>query len=191
MVAKWSCTSAADGSTGSGIPRGTSPTVATPRPDRSSRFDANNPPITSASAPGTLGANTCNATITTTLMIPTTSVVQSSSSMVLIHSPNCRQVFSPPATVPVSFGSSPTTTSMAAPNRKPVITALDKNCEIHPIRKAAATRNSSPVAIVMAATSSAVAVPDDNPAMTTAPAATAARAELGPVEICRDVPKIA
>ena len=49
----------------------------------------------------------------------------------------------------------------------------------------------APVAIVIAATSSAVAWPDDTPEMTTAPAATAASPELGPVEICREVPKIA
>ncbi len=43
----------------------------------------------------------------------------------------------------MSFGSSPITTSTAAPARNPVITAFERNRAIHPIRKIASRRNSS------------------------------------------------
>ena len=59
-------------------------------------------------------------------------------------SPSSRQALSPSDEVPVSFGSSPMTTSIAAPARNPVITAFDRNCAIHPIRSTASSRNSTP-----------------------------------------------
>ena len=102
------------------------------------------------------------------------------------HEPSSRHAFAPSADVPVSFGSSPITTSTAAPARNPVITGLDRNRAIHPIRKIASSRNSIPATSVIAATSCA-AWPPPTPVTSTAPPATAAREELGPVEICREV----
>ena len=64
-------------------------------------------------------------------------------------------------------------------------TAFERNCEIHPILNSASRRNSSPVSIVIAATSSPLVAA--RPVTSTAPPATAASDELGPVEICRDV----
>jgi hypothetical protein len=52
-------------------------------------------------------------------------------------------------------------------------------------------RNTTPVTSVMAATRSAVSPPAATPVRATALAAIAASAELGPVEICRDVPNAA
>jgi hypothetical protein len=92
--------------------------------------------------------------------------------------------------VPVSFGSSPITTSTAAPARKPVITAFERNCAIQPRRKTAKRRNRIPVTSVIAATSSAAASPATL-VESTAPPATAASDELGPVEMCREVQKSA
>ena len=69
--------------------------------------------------------------------------------------PSSRQALSPSASVPVSFGSSPITTSIAAPARNPVITAFDRNCAIQPRRKIASARNSRPVTRAIAATSAA------------------------------------
>ncbi len=88
--------------------------------------------------------------------------------------------------MPVSFGSSPITTSTAAPARKPVTTARERNRAIQPMRSSASRRKSAPVTSVIAATSSAASAP---PTLvnSTAPPATAARDELGPVEMCREV----
>ena len=93
--------------------------------------------------------------------------------------------------VPVSFGSSPITTSIAAPNRNPVTTARDRNCAIQPILNTASRRNSSPDASVIPATNEATSPSPVMPAAATALAATAASPELGPIEICRQVPKTA
>ena len=119
---------------------------------------------------------------------PTSSVVQWISPSDPIHVASSRQALSPFDDVPVSFGSSPMTTSTAAPARKPVTTAFERNCAIHPSRNTASRRNSSPVASVIAATSCAASWPPRLVA-STAPPATAASEELGPVEICRDVQK--
>ena len=97
----------------------------------------------------------------------------------------------PLASVPVSFGSSPITTSIAAPNRKPVTTARDRNWAIQPILSTASRRNSTPDASVIPATNDATSCWLVRPAAKTAPAATAASPELGPTESCRLVPKIA
>ena len=94
---------------------------------------------------------------------------------------------SPSASVPVILGSSPLTTSMAAPNRNPVITALDRNCDSQPILKTASSRKSTPAVSVTAATSWGASSPA-SPEVSTALAATAASAELGPVAICLLVP---
>ena len=104
----------------------------------------------------------------------------------LSHEPSSRHALSPSFDVPVSFGSSPITTSIAAPARNPVITAFDRKRAIQPRRNSAIRRNSTPVTIVIAATSSAACWPP-SPTTSTAPPATAASDELGPVEICRDV----
>jgi len=90
----------------------------------------------------------------------------------------------------VSFGSSPITTSMAAPARKPVTTARDRKLASQPSLRMATSRNRTPVVIAIAATSSAASLPA-TPVTITAPPATAASDELGPVEMCRDVQKIA
>ena len=106
------------------------------------------------------------------------------------HDPSSRHAFFPSADVPVSLGSSPMTTSIAAPARNPVTTAFERKLAIHPNRKSASSRNSSPVANAIAATSCAACSPP-RPVTTTAPPATAASDELGPVEMCRDVAKSA
>ena len=93
--------------------------------------------------------------------------------------------------VPVSLGSSPITTSMAAPKRKPVTTARDRNWAIHPILNTARSRKSTPEARVIVATNDATSWVPVILAATTALAATAANPELGPVEIWRLVPNTA
>ena len=103
-----------------------------------------------------------------------------------IHDASSRQALSPSDEVPVSFGSSPMTTSIAAPARNPVTTAFERNWAIHPIRNRASSRNRTPVTSVIAATSCAACSPP-RPVSSTAPPATAASAELGPVEIWREV----
>ena len=103
-----------------------------------------------------------------------------------IHDASSAHAVSPDASVPVSFGSSPMTTSTAAPARKPVTTARDRNRAIQPRRSTASRRNRAPVTSVIAATSSA-ACDSPTPATSTAPPATAASDELGPVEMWRDV----
>jgi hypothetical protein len=190
MVAKWSVNTSIPGSSGDGMPRGTSPTVDTPRSARSNRFDASSPPTTRTRAPGIFGATYRSTRIVARAMAPTRSVVPWVSPTVSIQLSNFCQLFSPDASVPVSFGSSPTTTSIAAPNRKPVITALDRNRETQPILRRASRTKKAPAINVIAATS-AGASSSGSPDVTTAPAATAASAELGPVEIWRDVPKMA
>ena len=121
---------------------------------------------------------------------PTSSVVQCTSPSDWSHVQSSRQALSPLEDVPVSFGSSPITTSTAAPARKPVITAFDRNWAIQPSRKTANSTNRSPVASVIAATSWAAWLPASS-VTSTAPPATAASDELGPVEMCRDVQKSA
>ncbi len=107
-----------------------------------------------------------------------------------IHDASSCHALLPSADVPVSLGSSPITTSMAEPARNPVTTAFDRNRAIQPIRSAATKRKSVPVTIAIAATSSAASCPS-RPVNRTAPPATAASDELGPVEMCRDVQKSA
>src|SRR6187402_735908 len=103
--------------------------------------------------------------------------------MVLSQSKNSAQTVRPSALVPDNFGNSPTTTSIAAPNRNPVTTGFDRNRAIQPMRSTARARKSKPVKLVTAATSSAAADVPTSPTVTTALPATAANAELGPVEI--------
>ena len=62
------------------------------------------------------------------------------------------------------------------------MTAFERKREIHPNRRSASARKSSPVISAIAATSSAACSPA-RPATMTAPPATAASEELGPVEI--------
>ncbi len=71
-----------------------------------------------------------------------------------------------------------------------MITGLERNRAIHPSRSTASRRNRTPATIVIAATSSAALSPP-RPVNSTAPPATAANDELGPVEICREVPNSA
>ena len=92
--------------------------------------------------------------------------------------------------VPVSFGSSPITTSIAAPARNPVTTARDRKLASQPSLRMATRRKSAPVTIAIAATSWAASLPVDA-VTSTAPPATAASDELGPVEMWREVQKIA
>ncbi len=83
------------------------------------------------------------------------------------------------------------TTSIAAPKRKPVTTARERNWAIQPIFSTASSTNRTPDASVIPATNEATSTSSVIPAASTAPAATAARPELGPMEIWRQVPKIA
>jgi hypothetical protein len=98
------------------------------------------------------------------------------------HVQSSRHALSPLDDVPVSFGSSPITTSIAAPARKPTTTAFDRNCAIQPMWKTARSRNRPPVTSVIAATSSAAFLPV-TPVASTAPPATAASDDDGPVEM--------
>ena len=177
------------GRSGAGRPRGTSPTSATPWAPRSKRADASSPPTTSTSAPGIAGARKRTSRITASATAPTSRVTQWISPSPRTHDPNSRQTLSPSPEVPVSFGSSPTVTSMAAPARNPITTAFERNWAIQPSLKTASSRNRIPVSSVIAATSCAAWSPP-TPVASTAPPATAARDELGPVEICREVQKI-
>ena len=144
------------------------------------------PPTTSTSAPGIDGLRNRTARITASETAPTSRVTPWMSPSVRTHEPSSRQALTPSASVPVSLGSSPITTSIAAPARKPVTTGFDRNRAIQPIRSTASSRNSTPAARVIAATSSSACSPF-SPVSSTAPPATAASDELGPVEICRDV----
>ena len=124
--------------------------------------------------------------------LPTRSVVPlRPSSSPSTQDRNSRQTLSPSASVPVSFESSPTVTSIAAPKRNPVITALERNSEIHPSLKIAISRKSTPATRATPATSGVASGPPTTPAMITALPATADSDELGPVEICREVPNSA
>ena len=69
-------------------------------------------------------------------------------------------------------------------------TAFDRKLAIQPMRSSASRRNNTPVARAIAATSCAAWSPA-TPVATTAPPATAASDELGPVEMCREVQKSA
>ena len=83
------------------------------------------PRATSTSAPGTAGARKRSARMGASESTPTSSVVQWMSPSNPIHVASSRHALSPFEGVPVSFGSSPMTTSTAAPARKPVITAFE------------------------------------------------------------------
>ena len=96
----------------------------------------------------------------------------------------------PSAFVPVSLGSSPMTTSMAAPNKNPVTTARERNWAIQPIFRTASRKKRIPDASVTPATNDAMSFSSVIPAAMTALAATAANPELGPIEICLLVPKM-
>ena len=174
-----------------GRPRGTSPTRATPWSSRLKRYDASSPPTTSTSAPGTFGATDRSPKTTTSATTPTTTVAVLVSPSDPSQDRSSWNEFEPVTSVPVIFGSSPMTTSMAAPNRKPVTTARDRNCATHPILNTASRRKSRPEARVSPATNAATSPPLVSPAAATALAATAASPELGPMEICRQVPNTA
>ncbi len=174
------------GSAGAGNPLGTWPTSATPCAPRSNRRAAVMPPTTSTSAPGIDGLRKRRARITASAVAPTSRVTPWMSPSDRAHDPSSRQALSPSASVPVSLGSSPITTSIAAPARNPVITGFERNRAIQPIRRTASSRNSTPAARVIAATSSSACSPF-RPVSSTAPPATAASDELGPVEICLEV----
>ena len=189
-VARLSPISSRSGSSGAGSPLGTSPTSATPWPSRSNSGVARIPATTSTSAPGTAGTTKRSPRMTPSASAPTTRVAPWISPSEPIHEPSSRHAFVPSASVPVSLGSSPITTSTAAPARKPMMTAFERKREIHPSRRSASARNSRPEISAIAATSSA-ASSSASPATTTAPPATAASDELGPVEIWREVQKSA
>ena len=124
-------------------------------------------------------------------MPPTSSVVACTSPRPPIQDPSSCQALSPSASVPVIFGSSPMVTSIAAPNRKPVTTALERNWEIHPILRTESRRKTAPTTIAMPATRAVASFSPETSDTITALPATAASAELGPTEICRDVQKSA
>ena len=137
------------------------------------------------------GAIALSPKTTISAATPTTTVTRLASPSVPNQDHSSWSGFEPVTFVPVSLGSSPITTSIAAPNRKPVTTARDRNCAIHPILSTARTRNSTPETRVIIATKDATSWTPVIPATATALAATAASPELGPVEICRLVPKTA
>ena len=169
-----------------GRPRGTSPTSATPRSPRSSSHEASRPPTTSTRAPGTLGATTPQPEDDDERDDAdhdrrAVRLAQRRRATTTAPAAGC----CPTTSVPVSLGSSPMTTSIAAPKRKPVTTARERNCAIQPILSTASSRNSTPDASVIPATNDATSCSSTMPAASTALAATAASPELGPTEICR------
>ena len=93
--------------------------------------------------------------MTASATAPTSSVAQWMSPRPRIHEASSCQALAPSADVPVSFGSSPMTTSIAAPARNPVTTAFERKRAIQPSRSAATSRNSAPVTSAIAATSCA------------------------------------
>ena len=98
----------------------------------------------------------------------------------------------PVTSVPVSLGSSPMTTSIAAPKRKPVTTARERNRAIQPILRTRQQQEEQARREGDAGDEGRdVLLRERVPAASTALAATAARPELGPTEICRQLPKIA
>ena len=115
---------------------------------------ARRPPARAPRAPAGRPARSPNTTTSATT--PTTTVAGCVSPSVAEPRPQLLQrVGARRPSVPVSLGSSPMTTSIAAPNRKPVTTARDRNCAIQPIFSTASTRKSSPDASVMPATNDA------------------------------------
>ena len=137
------------------------------------------------------GAITRSPKTTASETPPTSTVARLASPSDPNHERSSWSGFEPVTSVPVSLGSSPITTSMAAPKRKPVTTARERNCAIQPILNTARSRNSTPEARVIVATNDATSWVPVILAATTALAATAASPELGPVEIWRLVPKTA
>ena len=117
---------------------------------------------------------------------PTSSVVQLMSPRVRSHEASSPRRCRRSSTCRSASAARRSTTSTAAPARKPVTTARERNRAIQPMRSSASRRNSAPVTSVIAATSSAASAPP-TPVNSTAPPATAASDELGPVEMCREV----
>ena len=162
-----------------------------PRSSRSKAHEASSPPTSSTSDPGTWGATHRRPKTTARATPPTSTVVAFASPRVRSHEPSSWKELSPSLSVAVSLGSSPITTSMAAPNRNPVTTARERNCDSHPIRNTAIATNSRPLTSVIPATRVATSNPSERPVARTAPPATAASPELGPIEIWRQVPNSA
>ena len=118
------------------------------------------PPTTSTSAPGIAGAANRSPRITASATSPTSDRRPADiSPSPRSHEPSSRHALSPSEDVPVSLGSSPMTTSTAAPARKPVTTAFERNWAIQPSLRTASSRNSTPVRSVIAATSCAACSP--------------------------------
>ena len=90
---------------------------------------------------------------------PTSNVVGLRSPRPRTHEANSCQAFTPSAEVPVSLGSSPMTTSIAAPARNPVTTARERKLASQPSFRMATSRNRAPVATAIAATSCAASLP--------------------------------
>ena len=159
MAGRFCDTSSSDGTCGSGRPRGTGPTSATPCAPRSNRTEPTRPPTTRTSAPGILGSANRSPRMTARATSPTSSVAGLRSPRPRTHDANSCQAFTPSAEVPVSLGSSPMTTSMAAPARNPVTTARERKLASQPSLRMATSRNRAPVAIAIAATSCAASLP--------------------------------
>jgi len=95
--------------------------------------DARSPPTTRTRAPGIRGAIARSPKITASETAPTTIVATLVSPRDPIHERSSSIGFEPETLVPVSLGSSPMTTSIAAPKRNPVTTARERNWAIHPM----------------------------------------------------------
>ena len=158
-MATWSSSSAGLGTATPGSPRGTSPTSATPRSPRSSSQVASSPPTTRTSAPGTRGATRRSPNTVTSAATPTTAVARLSSPRLRTHDTSSCGGVEPDALVPVILGSSPITTSIAAPNRNPTTTARERNCAIQPMRSAANTTKTIPETRAIPATNTATSPP--------------------------------
>ena len=116
--------------------------LATPRSARSNNAEASSPPTTRTSAPGTRGRDEPQPEDhgqrdDARPRASSRAVSSEAAEPARRASASCS---SPSASVPVSLASSPIVVSMPAPNRNPVITAFDRNCEIQPILKTASSR---------------------------------------------------
>ena len=112
---------------------------------RSNSQDASSPPTTRTSAPGTCGATPRSPKTTASdddADHDRRAVRRRRASPSHDHSSWNELV--PVTSVPVSLGSSPMTTSIAAPKRNPVTTARERNCAIQPILSTASEQEQHP-----------------------------------------------
>ena len=92
---------------------------------------------------------------------------------------------------PIRWGSSPAITTIDSPIEKPVMTGREMKSVIHPSRAAPASARNRPAEIATAPVRATARAGSDPPASwkTTAPDMMAT-VDVGPIETCREEPKI-